>query len=72
MATFGMNILLWLIGAILAISLYWWGTERVWDLAVGKGLLVDNWYNGCLKVVLKIIVAGIAISAWGSLWGDLF
>jgi len=72
MATFGLHLLLWVVGAILAVSLYWWGTERVWDFAVRKGLLVDNWYNGCLKVVLKVIVAGVAISAWGTVWADLF
>ena len=44
----------------------------MWDFAVRQGFLVDNWYNGCLKVFLKIIVAGIAISVWGALWGGLF
>ena len=72
MATFGLHLLLWVVGAILAVALYWWATERVWDFAVGKGLLVDNWYNGCLKVVLKVILAGVAILAWGALWGGLF
>ena len=72
MVMFGLHLLLWFVGAILAISLYWWGTERVWDFAVRQGFLVDNWYNGCLKVFLKIIVAGIAISVWGALWGGLF
>lgn len=72
MATFGLHLLLWVVGAILAVALYWWGTERVWEFAVGKGILKDNWYNGCLKILLKIIVAGLAISAWGSLWGELW
>ncbi len=72
MVTFGMHLLLWVVGAILAIALYWWATERVWEFAVSKGVLRDNWYNGCLKVILKIIVAALAISAWGGLWGELW
>ena len=71
MATLWLHLLLWVVGAILTVALYWWGTERVWEFAVEKGILRDNWYNGCLKVLLKIIVAGLAISAWGALWGEL-
>ena len=72
MATFGLYLVLWVVGAIMAIALYWWVTERVWKFAVGKGFVRDNWYNGCMKVLLKVIVAGLAISAWTGLWDDLF
>jgi len=63
---------MWVVGAILAVALCWWATERVWDFAVRERVLVDNWYNGCLKVFLKVILVGVALLVWTVLWGVLF
>ena len=63
---------MWVIGAILAVWLCWSATERVWDFAVREGFLVDNAYNGCLKIFLKVMLAGAAVLGWSILWGVLF
>ncbi len=63
---------MWVIGAVLAVWLCWSATERVWDFDVRKRVLVDNAYNGCLKTILKVVLAGVAVLVWSVLWGVLF